>query len=239
MRRALILSVLLFACQNRETNDRLKKVEKDLADIKANPPVEKVTVPAPPPAPPPPPTPAIREEHPLTASEVEALVRDQMAAYVPNKSDPYAGAVLQARPGVVYLYRFLSGWYIPMAEVDGKLLLDGKISVTADQLQHLHERLAMIVRDSVTTSEAIPGLLSADDASRLVGTSSGFVSTPTRSNDGFYCVFDRQIVLYQWKHEMHAYHLTGLMADYRTLGGPVPVTEQDIAAMRTMLQSHE
>lgn len=238
MRRALVLFILLVACQNDSATDqRLKKVEKELADIKANPPVQQVAVPAaPPPAPPPAPTPAIHEEQALARNEVEALVQDQLAAYVPIVADPYAGAVLQARPGVVYLYRFLSGWYIPMAEVDEKVLLDGKITVSREQMERLHERLTAIVRDSVTTSEAIPNLLSADDASRLVCSSCGFVSLPTRSNEGFYSVFDRQIAFYRWTPEMHAYHLNLLMADYRTVGGPIPITEEKIAEMRAYLE---
>lgn len=141
MRRALILCLLLAACRN-ETDERLKKLEKDVADMKANPAVETIAVPVP-------------------------------------------------------------------------------------------------AADTASTAAPIPSELSRIDAEKLVGEHAAFVSTPTQKDFGFYCVFDRRIVLFKWDEPRNVYRQIAIMADYRHTSVAIQISDALIGEMRDFLTRPE
>ena len=83
--------------------------------------------------------------------------------------------------------------------------------------------------------EPIPDHLLTEDAEKLLGPHSAFVSTPTQSNIGFYCVMNRQILLYKWNETAKVYRLIGIMADYRRLKVPIVIQPALIDEMRDFL----
>ncbi|MEA2235371.1 MAG: hypothetical protein QOC81_95 [Thermoanaerobaculia bacterium] len=138
VRRAVILCLLLVACQN-ETNARLKKVEKELADAKANPPVEQIYVPVPTPDVPTSPERRFIAIDPTVAAN---FVHQRIAAYVSSR-DGSPALVYQIKPGMTFLYQFDSKTrlYGPLVEVADIIGEDGRVRITDGQLLDLAHKV--------------------------------------------------------------------------------------------------
>jgi hypothetical protein len=147
VRRALLLCLLLVACRN-DTDERLKKVEKELADIKANPPVEKIYVPTPTATAAAAPATDSRSPQPprfnaLRRDVAAIFVHQDAAAYVPFGDNPEGGLVYQVQPGQTVLFWFdpSANIYRPIQVVPDIVGPDFKVSISEAQMTNLQALL--------------------------------------------------------------------------------------------------
>lgn len=230
MRRALILCLLLITCQ-KETDERLKRVEKKLDQIRQHSAGGTSAARVVPPSD----TPVSTElkDSTIKSSEADSFVHRRIAAFVSLLHDSDA-LVYQIAPGTTFLYRLdKSVWgYRPVVRVADVIGLDGYVHLTKAQLADLARKLGDEPRKATPVHSAIRQRW----VEEIVEAGSGaFIPLGSDPQSGFVFQNPDSTILYRWDAKQALYLPIADVAPILNADHHVFITDEARSSLQDLL----